>query len=506
MQRGARATSIMRAGIALSMLTAVLMTIPQPADAWESRRDFKCMRRADAYAADSHPRLSPAEVRERIEWLYAQCAENRAAEAIAEEHGSMAPELFPNTSKDRHAHPLHCMHLGDSRFGMHTEWNSSNPPEDPYGPGGAAALNIPGDFMYAWIDGKPRFMIRYVVWTIDDREGNPVSPVRIMQQPTENQTPQQAVATLHFPRAYQPVSVWVEMPNSIAWANRVTDRILPGRSFAARTWMESHCHDKRYKTNIPQMIIDHLEDLGWRDSSATPRDPRAIRFVADGDPNRASSWSLVEEPVTLPATIRRGGEGQVFRWFYDEDVVYQSDDVTPPGRPVGLEAEVRSATRVRLSWGAASDDVGVVGYRVFVNGRRVGYTSNLRFVVRGLLPETEYRFKVRAVDAAGNVSPRSRIVRATTFADTQRPSRPKNVTVSASASSIVVDWDPATDNVGVSHYLLKSGGVFLGPTTGTSWVIDGLEPGTEYAVALWAFDTSGNRSRRVLRRITTRNG
>jgi hypothetical protein len=31
----------------------------------------------------------------------------------------------------------------------------------------------------------------------------------------------------------------------------------------------------------------------------------------------------------------------------------------------------------------------------------------------------------------------------------------------------------------------------------------GLEPGTEYTVALWAFDTSGNRSRRVLRQTTT---
>jgi chitodextrinase len=460
------------------------------------------MRRANAYAADSHPGLSPAELQERITWLFTQCEENRAAEALAEEHGSMAPELFPNTSDDRHAHPLHCMALGDSRFGRSTGWRSWSE-VDPKLPGGAAALNIPGDFMYAWIDGKPRFMIRYVVWTIDDRNDNPVSPVRIMQHPTENNTPQVSVATLHFQEAYQPTSVWVEMPDSIDWANRINDRTLPGRSFATRTWLESHCHDKRYPTNIPQMVIDRVKDLGWLDPAATPNSPRAIRFVANGDPSLAASWSLAEEPVTLPSFIRSGGDGNAYRWFYDADVSYQSDDVTPPSRPVALVAEARSATRVRLSWGAASDDVGVVAYRVFANGVWVRSTSNLSVLVRGLLPETEYRFKVYAVDAAGNVSPRSRIARATTFADTSRPSRPKNTTVTASVDSIFIDWDPATDNVGISHYWVKIAGVVSGTTTDTSWVVRGLEPGTEYTVVVRAVDTSGNRSRRVLRQITT---
>ena len=502
MRRGVRASSVIRVTMALAILAGVLMSLPATADAWESLRDWKCMRRANNYASDPHPGLSPEELQERITWLFTQCEENRAAEAIAEEHGSMAPELFPNTSDDRHASPLHCMHLGDVRFGRSTGWADWSE-EDPMLPGGAAAVNIPGDFMYAWIDGKARFMIRYVVWTIDDRNDNPVSPVRIMQHPTENNTPQVAVATLHFQEAYQPTSVWVEMPDSIDWANRINDRILRGRSFAMRTWMESHCHDKRYPTNIPQMLIDRVKDLGWLDPAATPNSPRAIRFVANGDPSLASSWSLVEEPVTLPSFIRSGGAGNVYRWFYDADVAYESDDVTPPSKPVALVAEARTATRVMLSWGAASDDVGVVGYRVFVNGVEVGETTKLAFLVRDLLPETQYRFKVFAVDAAGNVSPRSRIVKATTFADTARPSRPKHTTVTPFVDSILIDWDPATDNVGVSHYLLKSGGVVLGTTTDTSWVMGGLEPGTEYAVALWAFDTSGNRSRRVLRRTTT---
>jgi chitodextrinase len=77
--------------------------------------------------------------------------------------------------------------------------------------------------------------------------------------------------------------------------------------------------------------------------------------------------------------------------------------------------------------------------------------------------------------------------------------------VSAFIDSIVVDWDAASDNVGVDHYWVKSGGVVLGTTTDTSWVLEGLEPGTEYTVVVRAVDTSGNRGRRVVRTTTTLN-
>ncbi|MFC2177047.1 fibronectin type III domain-containing protein [Actinomycetota bacterium] len=478
------------------------MSVPTTAVAWDSLRDFKCMVRANGYAAEPHPELPPAEVQERTAWLYAQCAENRAAEAIAEEHGSTAPELFPNTEDDRHAHPLHCMRLTDDKFGLSTGWRSWSE-VDPELPGGAAAINIPGEFMYAWIDGQPRFFIRYVVWTINDRDGNPLSPVRINQHPTYEGTPQETVAVLHFSEAYEPISIWAEMPASLDLANKVKDRVLAGRSFAARTWMQSHCHDKRYKTNIPQMVIDHVKDLGWLNPSATAQDPRVIRFVADGDPTRARSWSLAEEAVTLPSQINTKN---IYRWFDDAGVTYASGDVTRPTKPVAMTAEPRSATRIRLEWGAASDNVGVAGYQVYQNGAMIGYTEGLAYISRQLQPETEYTYKVYAVDEQGNRSPRSRFRKATTFADTKPPTRPKNVTVTATVDTIFMDWDPATDYVGISHYWVKSEGVVLGTPTDTSWVIEGLEPDTEYTVVVRAVDTSGNRSLRVLRTITTLSG
>ena len=56
-----------------------------------------------------------------------------------------------------------------------------------------------------------------------------------------------------------------------------------------------------------------------------------------------------------------------------------------------------------LSWGAATDDVGVVRYRVYRNGRLVGAATVRSYVDRAISRGRTYRYAVRAVDAAGNV-------------------------------------------------------------------------------------------------------
>jgi len=375
---------------------------------------------ADRYAAASHPGVPPGEVQARIDWLYTQCDENDAAEAIAGEQGWMAPALFPNTANDRHSHPLHCLSLADDRFGMHTNHDSSNPPLDPEGPGGTASLNVSGDFMYAHIGGKARFLMRYEVWTIDDRNGVPLNPVKVNQHPTYLGTPQTTVALLNFAAAYQPVSVWVEMPDTMATANP-TPGILPGRRLAARTWMESRCHDKRDPTNIPQMLIDRVQDLGWLDPAAMPQSSRAIRFVANGDPNQASSWSLRELAVTLPGQIFTTGP---YKWFHDSAVVYSDVDIIDPSVDMDHEMDTVFAGPTVTFTGWASDNVGVADVSVGIKDRETfqflqadgtfGPYAELpvtldspgaaftTWSITVTLPEASYNIEAWAHDAAGN--------------------------------------------------------------------------------------------------------
>ncbi|MFD8124575.1 glycoside hydrolase family 6 protein [Streptomyces albidoflavus] len=90
------------------------------------------------------------------------------------------------------------------------------------------------------------------------------------------------------------------------------------------------------------------------------------------------------------------------------------DDTTAPTPPTGLKTTATSATTVSLSWTAATDDTGVTGYDVYRDGARVGSTTTTAYADSGLTPGTAYTYTVRAKDAAGNVSPPSASLAATT--------------------------------------------------------------------------------------------
>ncbi|HEY6672675.1 MAG TPA: fibronectin type III domain-containing protein, partial [Solirubrobacterales bacterium] len=95
-----------------------------------------------------------------------------------------------------------------------------------------------------------------------------------------------------------------------------------------------------------------------------------------------------------------------------------SVDSTAPSAPPNLHTTSVAATKIDLAWSAATDDVGVTGYRIFRNGSAtpiasVGPTPT-SYSNTGLAPGTTYSYTVRAVDAAGNVSAASAAATATT--------------------------------------------------------------------------------------------
>ena len=70
--------------------------------------------------------------------------------------------------------------------------------------------------------------------------------------------------------------------------------------------------------------------------------------------------------------------------------------------------------RCTLSWNASTDNVGVTGYEVFVDGTSIGTTTGTTVNVTGLAVCTSYNFGVRALDAAGNASGTATAVGSTT--------------------------------------------------------------------------------------------
>jgi chitodextrinase len=81
----------------------------------------------------------------------------------------------------------------------------------------------------------------------------------------------------------------------------------------------------------------------------------------------------------------------------------ESPDVTPPSQPGNLVAAT-GAHSVLLAWDASTDDRGVKGYVIFVDGTYVDTINTTSILVGGLDAETPYSFEVYAFDNAGNNS------------------------------------------------------------------------------------------------------
>jgi glucuronoarabinoxylan endo-1,4-beta-xylanase len=93
-------------------------------------------------------------------------------------------------------------------------------------------------------------------------------------------------------------------------------------------------------------------------------------------------------------------------------------DTEPPTAPGTPTVTGVTATSATLSWPAAGDNVGVIGYDVVrVSGTTetaAASSTTTGATVTGLTAGTAYTFAVYARDAAGNRSPRSATVTATT--------------------------------------------------------------------------------------------
>ncbi|GLZ82047.1 chitinase [Actinorhabdospora filicis] len=102
------------------------------------------------------------------------------------------------------------------------------------------------------------------------------------------------------------------------------------------------------------------------------------------------------------------------------------DDTQPPTVPGNLQATGATTNSVSLSWTPSTDNKGVTGYEIHVNGalKTTAPGTSSSAVVSGLTPNTTYTFKVRATDAKGNLSGFSNEVSKATLPDDGGPGDP----------------------------------------------------------------------------------
>ncbi|MDQ8142644.1 endonuclease [Chryseobacterium sp. CFS15] len=96
-------------------------------------------------------------------------------------------------------------------------------------------------------------------------------------------------------------------------------------------------------------------------------------------------------------------------------------DTQAPSTVTNLTVSGKTSNTVSLTWNAATDNVAVTSYDVYMNGSLKTNVSSTSTTVTGLNPSTSYSFYIKAKDAAGNSSANSTAVSATTNAGTTNP-------------------------------------------------------------------------------------
>ncbi|MGW0485785.1 fibronectin type III domain-containing protein [Nonomuraea sp. NPDC003214] len=223
-------------------------------------------------------------------------------------------------------------------------------------------------------------------------------------------------------------------------------------------------------------------------------------------------------------------------------------DSDPPTTPANLRATTASPTDLGIAWEAATDNTGVAGYGIYLNGAKQGSDQpGLTYRLQGLTPATSYTVEVDAVDGSGLRSPRATLVHATlgevsgapaggeelqrafyglsagqtylvevdavdlhgnrsaraslqVSTDSQPPTVPPNLRVVAvSGTQISVAWDASSDDItGVAGYGVWLDGVQAeAQHAGLGWTFDNLTSGQTYLIEVDAVDGAGHRSARA---------
>ncbi len=187
-----------------------------------------------------------------------------------------------------------------------------------------------------------------------------------------------------------------------------------------------------FKGDIARILLyfavryeDNWNDSGW-DSHTTQNNPlngTSDQFYETWVINTLLDWHNAD-PVS-PREVDRNNAAYNFQGnrnpFIDNpgyaNAIWDADpDTTPPTAPTNLMVTNVTSNTADLSWTAGTDDMGIVSHNIYINGTLSGSSasSNPSFTASGLSPETNYCFRVSAVDAAGNESPLSNEVCVTT--------------------------------------------------------------------------------------------
>lgn len=189
-------------------------------------------------------------------------------------------------------------------------------------------------------------------------------------------------------------------------------------------------------------------------------------------------------------------------------------DTMPPTTPVLQSVVPVAPTQIDVAWLPSTDDVLLIGYRLFRNGVQIATTSQTIFTDGGLTPETMYMYTVDAFDSFDNISSTSVAMATTTPAIPVPPPTPTPSSIKAQRSSTMVttlhspvEVIPAQRSALIrfqtntnTRYTIMWGRTVsyeLGSVSTNVFkqahetILENLEPGTHYWYSIMVTDGSG---------------
>jgi len=132
------------------------------------------------------------------------------------------------------------------------------------------------------------------------------------------------------------------------------------------------------------------------------------RTSVPGDENAPGKTRSGAEPSQSAATRAKDSSEEVDGRSAQKrstDPTKASKDSEPPQPVSDIEPLKVTPKLLTINWSAATDNVGVIGYRIWLNGFEVATTAETRARLRWFNDDSgQHVVQIRAVDAAGNQS------------------------------------------------------------------------------------------------------
>jgi hypothetical protein len=139
------------------------------------------------------------------------------------------------------------------------------------------------------------------------------------------------------------------------------------------------------------------------DNSPQSASPGEDRSSTAGRRRQPGATASTTQPSEAPADSPDGDKSRSSRNSADEPS--DTEDSEPPEPVAEIEPSAVTTDRLSLKWSRATDDVGVIGYRIWLNGFEVATTTETAVKLSWFHNDSGHHVvQIRAIDAAGNQS------------------------------------------------------------------------------------------------------